>query len=72
MIAHRQDGWICEDPLAAAIADGVEFFLRRPDELAAAGQAARRSAENYSEERFASAWAAVFADGRLEQSNALC
>ena len=72
MIAHRQDGWICEDPLAAAIADGVEFFLRRPDGLAAAGQAARRSAENYSEERFASAWAAVFADGRLEQSNALC
>ena len=36
-------------------------FLRRPAELAAAGQAARRSAENYSEERFASAWAAVFA-----------
>ena len=46
MIAHRQDGWICDDPLAAAIADGVEFFLRRPDELAVAGQAARRSAES--------------------------
>jgi glycosyltransferase involved in cell wall biosynthesis len=72
MIAHGQDGWICDDPAGAAVADGIEFFLRRPAELAAAGQAARRSAENYSEERFASAWAAVFADGRLEHSNALC
>ncbi|MBW8866725.1 MAG: glycosyltransferase family 4 protein [Acidobacteria bacterium] len=72
MIAHRQDGWICDEPVADAVADGVEFFLRRPEQLAAAGQAARRSAENYSEERFTAAWAAVFADGRLEQSNALC
>jgi glycosyltransferase involved in cell wall biosynthesis len=72
MIAHRQDGWICDDLAAVAVADGIEFFLRRPAELAAAGQAARRSAENYSEERFASAWAAVFADRPLEHSNALC
>jgi glycosyltransferase involved in cell wall biosynthesis len=73
MIAHRQDGWICERADGEAIADGLEFFLRRPDELAAAGHAARQSADNYSEARFAAAWAAVFADGgRLEDSNALC
>src|SRR5262249_32963327 len=57
MIAHGLDGWVCADADAASIADGLEHFLRRPDELARAGQAARQSAEKYSEERFASAWA---------------
>jgi glycosyltransferase involved in cell wall biosynthesis len=72
MIAHGRDGWVCAAADAASIAEGIEYFLRRPDELARAGQAARQSAEKYSEERFASAWAAVFAGGELEHSNALC
>ena len=72
MIAHGVDGWVCARADAAAIAEGLEFFLRRPDELTRAGQAARLSAEKYSEERFAAAWAAAFARNQLEHSNALC
>ena len=72
LISHRRDGWICAAADAQSIADGLEYFLRRPDELARAGEAARQSADRYTEERFASAWAAVFAGQRLEQSNALC
>src|SRR5262249_6123950 len=72
MIEHRVDGWVAARADADAIADGLEFFLRRPDELARAGQAARLSAEKYSEERFATAWAAAFARHEIEQSDALC
>jgi glycosyltransferase involved in cell wall biosynthesis len=72
MIAHGRDGWICAAADPSSIADGLEFFLRHPDELARAGQAARRLAEKYTEERFAAAWAAVFSRGQLEHSNALC
>jgi len=72
MIVHGVDGWVAAGADAEAIAAGLEFFLRRPEELARAGQAARLSAEKYSEERFASAWAATFARHELEHSDALC
>jgi glycosyltransferase involved in cell wall biosynthesis len=72
LIAHGVDGWVAARAEAEAIAEGLEFFLRRPDELTRAGQAARLSAEKYNEERFASAWAAAFARNQLEHSNALC
>jgi glycosyltransferase involved in cell wall biosynthesis len=72
LVVHRQDGWACQRADAESIAEGLMFFLTRPDELARAGQEARRSAENYSEERFARSWVEVFAPGHLEHSNALC
>ena len=61
MIDHDRDGWLCTRTDAAAISEGLERFLTHPELLAAAGRAARQSAERYNDHRFASAWARVFA-----------
>jgi len=61
LIAHRQDGWVCESSNAEAIAEGLEFFLDDPSRLRSAGVAARDSARAFSPERYAEAWQQVFA-----------
>jgi glycosyltransferase involved in cell wall biosynthesis len=61
LVTHRENGWVCGEATPEAFAEGIEFFLRRPDKLSAAGQAARESAAMYSAERFCEAWAQVFA-----------
>jgi hypothetical protein len=45
---------------AETLAEGLEFFLTQPEVLAAAGRAAKASAEQYSEARFVKAWNGVF------------
>ena len=71
MIDHRRDGWICERADSGAVADGLEHFLSRPDDLAAAGRAAMASAERYNERRFAAAWTRVFATAEIQHAHAL-
>ena len=71
MIDHGRDGWLCPRADAEAIAEGLAAFLRHPESLAAAGRAARVSAERYNGHRFASAWARVFSAGRSEYSHAV-
>jgi glycosyltransferase involved in cell wall biosynthesis len=60
LVAHRDEGWVCPEVTPEALAEGLEYFLSRPDELARAGRAALASADRYSEERFTAAWRAVF------------
>ena len=60
LVAHRETGWVCHDTGAEALAQGLEYFLTRPEELSRAGSAALRSAGEYSPQRFASAWIAAF------------
>ncbi|MGH9142495.1 MAG: glycosyltransferase [Vicinamibacterales bacterium] len=60
LVAHRHNGWVCAEVTADAMAEGLEFFLTRPDELRRAGCAALTSADGYSEGRFAAAWSAAF------------
>jgi hypothetical protein len=62
LVAHRVDGWVCTETTAEAVAEGLQHFLRCPDELARAGRAALASAERYSAQRFTAAWHAVFAE----------
>jgi glycosyltransferase involved in cell wall biosynthesis len=71
MIEHKGDGWVCVRDDAEALAEGLEFFLTRPEALASAGRAALASADRYSEGRFAAAWARVFAAGEIEHAHAL-
>ena len=52
LVAHRVDGWVCAEATAEAVAEGLQYFLRCPHELARAGRAALASAERYSAERF--------------------
>jgi len=70
LIEHQTDGWVCPEPDAASIAEGLDYFLTRPDELAAAGRAARASAGRYNESRFAAAWTRIFAGGQIEHAHA--
>ena len=60
LIDHRTNGWVCAQATAAALSEGLAFFLTEPSRLAAARVAAVASAADYSPERFAEAWAAVF------------
>jgi glycosyltransferase involved in cell wall biosynthesis len=60
LVAHQDSGWVCAEITPEALAEGLGYFLTRPDELSRAGRAALTSAERYSEERFAAAWSAVF------------
>jgi glycosyltransferase involved in cell wall biosynthesis len=62
LIAHRVDGWVCQETTAEAVAEGLQYFLRCPDELARAGRAALASADRYTPERFAASWQAIFAE----------
>ena len=45
---------------AEAVAEGLQYFLRCPQERVRAGTAALASAERYSAEQFGAAWHAVF------------
>ncbi|HTC23020.1 MAG TPA: glycosyltransferase, partial [Gemmatimonadales bacterium] len=60
LIEHGEDGWVASEVSAAALAEGLEYFLKDPMRLQRARHAARRSAEGFSRERFAEAWWAVF------------
>ena len=72
MIHDRRDGWICPEVTPDAIAEGLEFFLTRPDALIEAGRAAMASAERYNEGRFVRSWARIFtAVDEHEYSHAL-
>lgn len=61
LVAHRENGWLCSEPTADAIAEGIAFFLDNPVRLTDAGRAARESARDFSVEKFADAWVQVFA-----------
>jgi glycosyltransferase involved in cell wall biosynthesis len=63
IITHREDGWVCSEVSAAALAEGIEYFLTDPARLERAGRAARVSADRFSRERFADAWWDIFSGG---------
>jgi glycosyltransferase involved in cell wall biosynthesis len=63
MIRHKVDGWVCPDVTAAAIADGLAYFLSDPDRARAAGEEAHASERTYNRDRFAAEWADTFSAG---------
>lgn len=60
LIEHRRDGWVATGFDAAAIAEGLDWCSSDPLRLAELQEAARRSADRYSQERFAEHWQRVF------------
>jgi glycosyltransferase involved in cell wall biosynthesis len=60
VVEHGVDGWVCSEAGPAAIAEGIEFFLKDPDRLQRASRAARRSAARFSAADFAARWRRVF------------
>jgi glycosyltransferase involved in cell wall biosynthesis len=56
LIAHREDGWVCNEVSAAALATGIEYFLVDPARLERAGRSARSSADRFSREVFEASW----------------
>ena len=61
LVTHGDDGWICREESAAALAEGIDYFLDA-DRLRSGMAAARASAGLYSRDRFEIAWRAVFAE----------
>lgn len=61
MVRHTVDGWVCGEVSAAAIAEGLEYFLSDPERARRAGEEARAWERAFSPSRFASEWADVFA-----------
>jgi glycosyltransferase involved in cell wall biosynthesis len=68
LVDHRRTGWVCDNDSAHELAEGLKFFLGDANRLRASGVAARASAETYSEDRFARAWAAMFATSTKESA----
>jgi glycosyltransferase involved in cell wall biosynthesis len=60
LIAHQEDGFVCRDDSVEALAEGLEFFLRDEERLAAAGRRARESSRRYTRERIGAEWLEVF------------
>ena len=61
MVTHLVDGWVCRDVTPEAIADGLSYFLSEQAHAHRAGDEARRRERAFNHERFAAAWAHVFA-----------
>jgi glycosyltransferase involved in cell wall biosynthesis len=61
MVRHTVDGWVCGEVSAAAIAEGLEYFLSDPERARRAGEEARAWERAFSPSRFASEWGDVFA-----------
>jgi glycosyltransferase involved in cell wall biosynthesis len=70
LVRHRDTGWVCPAITSEALAEGLAYFLSRPDDLDRAGHAALASAGEYSEARFAAAWSAAFGLGPKEPIHA--
>ncbi len=60
VIAHREDGWVCDAVSAEALADGLAYFLTDTSRRESAGRAAFRSLTKFDIATFDSAWWAVF------------
>jgi glycosyltransferase involved in cell wall biosynthesis len=61
LIHHGENGWVCRDESADALAEGIEYFLPA-EQLQRAMASARRSAAAYGHDRFAERWQSVFAN----------
>lgn len=60
LVTHLEDGWVCREVSASALAEGLEYFLTDDKRREEAGRAARRSAERFSRKQFAESWLAMF------------
>jgi glycosyltransferase involved in cell wall biosynthesis len=60
MVRHAVDGWVCSEVTAAAIAEGLVYFLSDPERARRAGNEALASERVYNRDRFSAAWAEIF------------
>jgi glycosyltransferase involved in cell wall biosynthesis len=61
LIEHGVDGYVCTECTVAALAEGIDHFLRDSTARKRAGEAARRSLdEKFGPERFRRQWKEVF------------
>ena len=61
LVSHGEDGWVCHEDTAEALAEGIEYFFDR-DRLQRGMAAAKASAAMYSRDRFERSWRAVFTE----------
>ncbi|HLG14350.1 MAG TPA: glycosyltransferase family 4 protein [Blastocatellia bacterium] len=59
-VTRGLDGYICHEPSAEALYEGIRFYLDRPQELRQAGAAARASLDRFSERTIGDQWADLY------------
>lgn len=60
LVDHLVNGWVCRDASAAAVADGIEYFLADDARCRDAGRQAAMSMGRFPSEHFAREWDEVF------------
>jgi glycosyltransferase involved in cell wall biosynthesis len=59
-VRHLVDGYICTDRTSAALYEGLTYFIERPQAMKTAGEAARRSLDNFSSAKITEAWCKIY------------
>jgi hypothetical protein len=59
MIEHRVNGWLCSSLTAEAVAEGILYFLAESATAQRAGAAAKKSADQFSQQVFEKNWTDV-------------
>jgi len=60
-VTHGENGWVCRDETAEAVAEGIEYFLDAGRQQRGM-QSARASAALFGRDRFERSWRAVFTE----------
>ncbi|ETX05431.1 MAG: hypothetical protein ETSY2_22960 [Candidatus Entotheonella gemina] len=68
-VTHRTDGYVCHQKTAAALYEGIRYFIDDPARLGSAGKAAQSSLTRFSRTTIAQAWADVLQSQYQSQSN---
>lgn len=63
LIAHRENGWICQGITPAILAEGLQYFLEDDERWRRAAAAARASLDRFGRAAFESAWGQVIGVG---------
>ena len=61
LVTHGENGWVCRDETAEAVAEGIEYFLDAGRQQRGM-QSARASAALFGRDRFERSWRAVFTE----------
>jgi glycosyltransferase involved in cell wall biosynthesis len=61
LVTHGENGWVCRDETAEALAEGLEYFLNA-DHLRRGMTSAKASMAAFSRDRFEHSWQTVFTE----------
>lgn len=71
LIVHKDDGFVCEQVSAKALAEGIEYFLENDSVCSQAGEAARQSInDKFSKRGLGERWLELLRASEIDHTNA--